>query len=71
MIGLRRAVDGTPEDGQVVVVTNMASTGDLDESPFHRMVGAKSWLEWLQKRMRGTGMNTESRDISFKNSCCN
>lgn len=44
-IGLRRAVDGTPEDGQVVVVTNMASTGDFDESLFHRMVGVKSWLE--------------------------
>lgn len=70
-LGLRRAVDGTPEAGQVVVVTNMASTGDLDESLSHRLVGVKSWLEGIRKKMRGAEMNTDSRDISFKDFCCN
>ena len=56
-LGLRRALDCTPKAKQVVV-TNMAFTGDLDESLFHRVVGVKPWLEWIQKRMRRAEMNT-------------
>ena len=56
-LGLRRALDRTPKAKQVVV-TNMAFTGDLDESLFHRVVGVKPWLEWIQKRMRRAEMNT-------------
>lgn len=68
--GLRGTMDGTPEVGQVVVVTNTEFTGDLDQSSFQR--GGGEILVAVDSEENGRcWVDPESRDISFKGFCCN